>query len=132
MKLQGIRSSKGRRLVHARNRNLAAPADVALAGHEPTPQPDGSLKCSGCGAARYSPAAFAAHLFGRAVPDAVGFVFTTGATDPWVAQPKGVRQEQVEADAEAERRAEQVAAYYAEQRRPAPRIVEGVERWLAD
>lgn len=127
MKLRGINSSKARRVVHERNQSVRAPGDPMLAGHKPTPWPDGSLACSGCGTGmRYSPAAFAVHLTGRGgVVDAENGVYTIGPRDPWLAQRTPAAQEQAADAAAAERRAEMIDAYYKDLERPQQRVAKG-------
>lgn len=115
--------------MHERNSNLAAPTATAgglsADNHKPTPLPDGSLACSGCGAMCYSPAAFAAHLAGKGMLDAEKDVYTMGTSDPWLEQQQPERkQEQAEADSAAWRE-ETVAAYWDQQRRAKPRIAVG-------
>jgi hypothetical protein len=134
MKLRGILDSKGRREVWEDN-NRVLPESKHLAGHSPTPCGDGSLACSGCGAMRYTPAAFAAHVSGGSPRDAQGNVYTMGAADPWIiAQQNESAQRIPEGDHPAlndpKWREEMIDACY-DQRRAA-RIAHGVGVSLTD
>lgn len=124
MKLAGIRSSKRRRATYERNQELRSPSGPMLTGHNPIPQPNGALKCSGC-AGVYSPGAFARHLAGGLL-DAHNGTFTTGPGDPWLTRPE-LQQQAIE-DADAAIRAEQVEKFYEEQRRPRQRVADGVSK----
>lgn len=116
MKLHGILSSKSRREIHERNRDLTAPAAhtgaLDPAEHAPSDGPDGTLICSCSAGSRYSPAAFAVHLAGGHMVDAQGAVYITRG-DPWLDRQ---RQDELRDEGpDAATRAAQVEAYYAEQ-----------------
>lgn len=130
MKLAGIKSSKSRRAVSERNRDLKAPAanpGALSARHKPIARPDGALLCEGCAGQAYSPACFAAHLSG----DARGLDSFNGVlvlpNDPWAAaQMREPTAEQSQADRAAEAlREKQIDAYHA-QRKRAPKMAQHV------
>jgi hypothetical protein len=132
MKLNGIQSSKGRRIAWERNQARRAPCDpvgaLPVDRHQPTPLENGAIKCS-CGHHVYSPAAYAVHCAGgHAERDAVGGVFTLGPSDPWPPRDETPRQgsHDVADVLSAEQREVLVDAYYAEQRRRQPEIADGV------
>jgi hypothetical protein len=68
-------------------------------------------------------------LAGKPITDADGLVYIAGASDPWVTRQPSAHV--IEA-ADAERRAALIDAYYTEQRREKPRIVDGTSEWMAD
>lgn len=133
MKLNGIQSSKGRRIAWERNlarRALSDPVGALAADrHQPITREDGAIKCS-CGHHVYSPAAYAVHRAGgHAERDAVGGVFTLGPSDPWPpSENEAPRQgsHDVVDILSAEQRGELIDAFYEQQRRRAPEIAEGV------
>jgi hypothetical protein len=135
MKLRGILDSKGRRETWEHN-NRVPLSQPRLAGHNPTPHPDGSLACSRCGTGmRFSPAAFAAHATGGSPRDAQGNVYTLGPTDPWVAQQNAESAQRIpEGDHPAlndpKWREEMIDACY-DQRR-GPRIAQSVGASITD
>ncbi|HKQ23151.1 MAG TPA: hypothetical protein VJT81_01760 [Burkholderiales bacterium] len=136
-KLRGILDSKGRRAVHERNLAYRAPVLEPLtawpeSAHKSQPATDNTVNCCGV---RYSPNAHKLHVRGERVPMSCGDVAVTGLDDVWLAEqdarlkarrsPNGVD--------DAIERAEQVAAYYAEQKkRRTPRMAEGVSASIAD
>lgn len=135
MKLQGILSSKGRRVAWERNQACRAPVDSRpMRGHAPTPLENGAIKCS-CGNT-YSPMAFAVHRTGeRAERDAAGGVYTLGPLDTWpprVIETPRQGSHDVADVLSAEQREVLVDAYYAEQRRRRPEIAEGVSTSITD
>lgn len=134
MRLRGILSSKGRRIAYERNRDATAPVapDGALspALHRPSDGPGGTLICS-CGGARYSPAAFAAHLAGRHMHDSAHGVYIT-ANDPWSAAQEPERAASARHDAEAEWREKLLDRYFEQRRQRVPRIVAGTSDWMSE
>lgn len=133
MKLAGILSSKGRREAWEKNNAPPPASDLYAPTHKPEPAANGVITCCG---RLFTPAAHAVHL---ANPDGglgmqCGAVLVAGSSDPWLAeQDVRLRAERAEnaPSEDAIRRAEQVEAYYREQKRKAPRLAEGVSNWIA-
>ena len=134
-KMQGILSSKGRRVVWLRNENLCAPPDPQPANpHKPQPGPEGTVWCCGN---RYSPKAHAAHVHGERLAMVCAGVAVTGLADPWLAERdarlKAERAEAMPDDEAARIRASQIDLYHDQQRRKrTARMATGVSESMTD
>ena len=125
MKLNGIKSSKGRRVAFERNNTNRMPTTELLAGHQPVPQESGALKCTNCSGI-YSPAAFARHLTGEAMTDGHAGVYITGNSDPWMQRDEQLKRDAL--DREATLREAAIDAYWLERKRPKNRTAHGIEK----
>lgn len=130
MRLKGILSSKRRLEAHRRNMERAAPpppdGQLDPDRHKPALQSNGAIACSCNAVQRYSPGAYARHLAGLHNLDAEHGTFTVGVNDLWLLAQQPECRRQAAEDADAERRAAQIEAYFEQQRRRAPRVADGV------
>jgi len=102
---------------------------LTLTAHEPIPQPDNSLGCSGtgCTGTRFSPRAFEDHVSGRAPTLSLNGVLISGYDDRSWDPPEGKNMsERINKEISESERKRLTEGYYAEQRRQKAQTAEGV------